>query len=277
MGHVTVGRENSANIDLYYEDHGVGTPVVLIHGYPLTGSSWEKQILVLLNAGFRVIRYDRRGFGASSRPALGYDSDTLARDLHILLVALDLRETILVGFALGTGEVVRYLGTYGSNRVRQVVLLAPLQPFLLKMADNPEGVDGSVFDGMKQALLVDRPAYLMTFLEQCYNVDVLGGIRISESALQFSWIEAIGASAGATLACIQAWLTDFRLDLPRIDVPVLVVQGDQDRILPYSATARRLPGLIQNASFVVVEGGPHAIGWTHAEDVNRALLDFLGR
>jgi non-heme chloroperoxidase len=277
LGYITVGRENSASIDLYYEDHGTGTPVVLIHGYPLSSSSWEKQVLVLLNAGFRVITYDRRGFGASSRPSVGYDSDTLTRDLHILLRTLDLRETILVGFALGTGEVVRYVGTYGSDRVSHVILLAPLQPFLLKMADNPQGIDGSVFDGMRKALLADRPAYLMAFLEQYYNVDILGGIRISVPGVQLSWTQAIGASARATLACIQAWLTDFRHDLPRIDVPVLVMQGDQDRILPYSATGERLPGRIKNVHFVIIEGGPHAICWTHAEEVNRALLDFLGR
>jgi len=275
MPYVSVGEENSGSIDLYYEDHGAGTPVVLIHGFPLSGHSWEKQVPTLLDAGYRVITYDRRGFGDSSQPTFGYDYDTFAADLNALMTKLDLRNAVLVGFSMGTGEVTRYLGTYGSERVSKAALLSPIPPFLLKTDDNPEGVDGSVFDGIMKAIVADRPSYLSAFLAEFYNVDVLGGTRISADAVRLSWNVAANASAVATLACVPTWLTDFRADLKKFDVPTLVVQGDQDRILPIEATGRRLPALIKNARFVVVEGGPHAIGWTHAEEVNRALLDFL--
>ena len=277
MPYVSVGQENSASIDLYYEDHGTGKPVVLIHGFPLSGHSWEKQVPVLLKAGHRVITYDRRGFGDSSQPTVGYDYDTFAQDLHALMTKLDLRDAALVGFSMGTGEVTRYLGTYGSERVSKAVLLAPLQPFLLKTADNPEGVDGSVFEGIEQAIIADRPSYLSAFLAQFYNVDVLGGTRITDDAVRLSWQVAAGASATATLACVSSWLTDFRADLTKFDVPTLVVQGDQDRILPIDSTGRRLPKLIKGAQLVEIAGGPHAIGWTHAEEVNHALINFLGR
>jgi len=277
MPYVSVGQENSASIDLYYEDHGAGKPVVLIHGFPLSGHSWEKQVPVLLKAGHRVITYDRRGFGDSSQPTVGYDYDTFAQDLHALMTKLDLRDAALVGFSMGTGEVTRYLGTYGSERVSKAVLLAPLQPFLLKTADNPEGVDGSVFEGIEQAIIADRPSYLSAFLAQFYNVDVLGGTRITDDAVRLSWQVAAGASATATLVCVSSWLTDFRADLTKFDVPTLVVQGDQDRILPIDSTGRRLPKLIKGAQLVEIAGGPHAIGWTHAEEVNHALINFLGR
>jgi non-heme chloroperoxidase len=275
MPHVRVGEENSAGIDLYYEDHGSGRPVVLIHGFPLDGHSWEKQISPLLHAGHRVITYDRRGFGASSRPTVGYDYDTFANDLHILLDTLDLRDVVLVGFSMGTGEVTRYLGTHGSERVAKAALLGPIPPFLLKTEDNPEGVDQSVFDGIMAAIVADRPAYLKEFLDDFYNVDTLRPARISDQAWQLSWNVAAGASAYGTLACVPAWLTDFRGDLPRIDVPVLVVQGTEDRILPIDSTGRRLPGLLAKVQFHEIPDGPHNIAWTHAEEVNALLLDFI--
>lgn len=275
MPYIKVGEENSAPIDIYYEDHGSGRPVVLIHGYPLNGHSWEKQERALLDAGHRVITYDRRGFGRSSQPVTGYDYDTFAADLNALMEELDLREAVLGGFSMGSGEVTRYLGTYGSGRVSKAVLVAPLQPYLLKADDNPEGVDGSVFDGIMQAITADRFAYLKAFLDDFYNVDVFGGTRISEQALQASFQVAAGASATATLKCVPTWTTDFRNDLAAFDVPTLVVQGDQDRILPIDATGNRLEGLIPDLRYVVVEGGPHAIGWTHADQVNAVLLDFV--
>jgi len=275
MPYISVGEENSGSINLYYEDQGSGTPVVLIHGYPLNGHSWEKQVPALLNAGHRVITYDRRGFGASSQPVSGYDYDTFTHDLHILIEKLDLHDATLVGFSMGTGEVTHYLGTHGSARVRKAALLAPIPPYLLKTADNPEGVDGSVFEGIKQAVVADRPAYMKAFLENFFNYDVLGGTRISEPAFQMHWNVAVGASATASLACVSSWLTDFRSDLPKFDVPTLVVQGDADRILPLAATGKRLPALIKDAKLVTIKDGPHAIGWTHAEEVNKALLDFL--
>jgi non-heme chloroperoxidase len=277
MARVTVGQENSAAIELHYEDHGSGQPVVLIHGYPLNGASWEKQERALLAAGFRVITYDRRGFGKSSQPTVGYDYDTFAADLDKLLIQLDLTDVVLVGFSMGSGEVTRYLGTYGSARVAKAVLMGAIPPYLLKTDDNPAGVDAAVFDGIKAAVLADRPAYFKDFLDNFYNVDVLGGTKISEQAWQNSFTVAIGASPYAAYACVDTWLTDFRDDLPKIDVPTLLIHGDADRILPYEATAARLPGLIKDLTFVTVEGGPHNIAWTHPDEVNTALLDFLAK
>jgi non-heme chloroperoxidase len=277
MPRITVGTENSAAIEIHYEDHGCGQPVVLIHGYPLNGASWEKQERVLLQAGYRVISYDRRGFGKSSQPTVGYDYDTFAADLNALLEHLDISDVVLVGFSMGTGEVTRYLGTYGSTRVAKAVLMGTIPPFLLKTSDNPEGVDGAVFDEIKAAVVKDRPAYFKDFLDNFYNVDVLGGTRISEQAWQNSFTVAIGASAYAARACVDTWLTNFREDLPKIDVPTLLIHGDADRILPYAATAARLPGLIKDLEFVTVKGGPHNIAWTHPDEVNGALLAFLAK
>jgi non-heme chloroperoxidase len=276
MPFVTVGRENSAAIRIYYEDHGSGSPVVLVHGYALDGHSWEKQETALLAAGHRVITYDRRGFGASGRPSIGYDFDTLAADLHILLCRLDLRGAVLAGFAMGTGEVIRYLAAHGSGRVRAAALVAPLLPFLLKTSDNPEGIDQSVFDDIRARVAADRPAAMKDFLDRSYNIDLLGGSRVSDQAWQNSFYVAISASAHAAARCVTAWLEDFRGDVAAISIPVLVIHGDQDRLLPYEATSGRLPALLQNARAATIAGGPHAIIWTHADEVNQALLDFIG-
>src|SRR5215471_411285 len=238
MPYIGVGTENSGAIELHYEDHGTGPPVVLIHGYPLSGRAWDRQVPALLAAGHRVITYDRRGFGSSSQPATGYDYDTFAADLHALLEA-------------------------------------PIPPFLLHTGNNPEGLPASVFDGFAQAATADTPAWMKGFLDNFYNIDQLGGTLVSDQAFQSSWNIAAAASATAAVACITTWQTDFRDDLPKIDVPVLVVQGDADRILPYPNTGKRLPGLIKDMHLVVIDGGPHAIAWTHHDQVNRALLDFL--
>ena len=276
MPFVTVGRENSAAIRIYYEDHGSGSPVVLVHGYALNGHSWEKQEAALLAAGHRVITYDRRGCGASSRPSVGYDFDTLAADLHVLLSSLDLREVVLAGFALGTGEVTRYLAAHGPGRVTAAVLIAPLLPFLLKTDDNPDGIDRRVFDGLTARIAADRPAAMKDFLDRSYNIDLLGGSRVSDQAWQNSFYVAISASAHAALGCVTACLEDFREDLATISIPVLVIHGDQDRVLPYETTSRRLPALLENTRCTVIAGGPHAVIWTHADEVNQALLDFIG-
>jgi non-heme chloroperoxidase len=273
--YIKVGQENSGSIDLHYEDHGSGTPVVLIHGYPLSGRAWDKQVPVLLEAGHRVITYDRRGFGNSSQPAVGYDYDTFAADLNTLMNTLDLQQATLVGHSMGTGEVTRYLSAYGSERVSKGVLVSPIPPFLLQTGDNPEGLPGSLFDGFIQNANADGPAWMKGFLDNFYNLDVLGGTLVSDQAYQASWNIAAAASATAAVACIPTWETDFRDDLPRIDVPVLVVQGDADRILPFPNTGKRLPGLIKDMQLVVIDGGPHAIAWTHADQVNNALRDFL--
>jgi non-heme chloroperoxidase len=273
---LTVGTENSEDIQINYRDHGSGDPIVLIHGYPLDGNSWERQERVLLAAGYRVINYDRRGFGRSSQPTTGYDYDTFAADLHALLDHLELDDVILAGFSMGTGEVTRYIGNYGTGRVRRAALFGVIPPFLLKTDDNPEGVDQAVFDGIKAAIVADRYAYFKDFLDNFYNVDVLGGTKISDQAWQASFNLAAGASPYATHACVDTWLTDFRGDLPKFDVPTLVVHGTEDRILPFAATAARLPELIDDMRLVAVEGGPHNIGWTHPDEVNKALMDFLG-
>ena len=280
MPYVKVGQENSGDIEIYYEDLGSGQPVVLIHGFPLSGHSWEKQTAMLLDNGFRVIAYDRRGFGASSQPSSGYDYDTFAEDLDKLMTTLDLRDAVLVGFSMGTGEVTRYLSTFGSERVSRAILIGSIPPFLLKTDDNPEGVDQSVFDEIKAAIVKDRPSYFTTFFENFYNTDKLGGgilstARITDEAVQMSWNVAVGASAIATLKCVDTWLTDFRDDLPKIDVPTLIIHGDADRILPLASTSERLPQLIKNSRLVVINDGPHAIGWTHADEVNPEILKFL--
>jgi len=275
MPTVTVGQENNTNIDIYYEDHGAGQPVVLIHGYPLSGRGWDKQLPVLLEAGYRVITYDRRGFGKSSQPVTGYDYDTFAADLSTLLEHLDLHDAVLVGHSMGTGEVTRYLGRYGSARVAKGVLVSPIPPFLLQTPDNPEGVPGSLFDGFTQAAMADAPAWMKGFLDNFYNFDTLRGTLVSDQAFQASWNLAVTASAAAAVACIGTWATDFRADLPDIDVPMLVVQGDADQVLPLEKTGQRLPALIKDVQLVVIEGGPHAIPWTHAAQVNAALLDFI--
>jgi pimeloyl-ACP methyl ester carboxylesterase len=277
MPTITVGKENSGDIQLYYEDHGSGNAVVLVHGWPLSGASWEKQVPVLLEADYRVITYDRRGFGESSKPATGYDYDTFAEDLHKLLTTLNLHDAALVGFSMGGGEVARYLGAYGTKRVSKAVFIAAIPPFLLKTPENPEGVDGSVFEGIKKGIAADRLAFLSQFLSNFYNVDVLRGKQISDQAVQLSWNIAAGASPKGTLDCVSAWLTDFRNDLKKIDVPTLVVHGDADRILPLAATGKRTQEFVKGSKLVVVEGGPHGLTWTHAEKVNRELLAFLGQ
>ncbi len=253
MPYVTVGKENSGNIELYYEDHGSGTPVVLIHGYPLSGASWEKQVPVLLNAGYRVITYDRRGFGKSSQPTTGYNYDTFAEDLREVISYLKLRDFSLVGFSMGGGEVARYLGKYGSKDVSKAVIISGVPPYLLKTADNPEGVDGSVFAGIEKAVAADRYVFFTGFFQNFYNSDVLLGKRVSEQAVQASWNLATGSSATASLACVATWHEDFRENLARIDVPTLVIHGDADRILPITASGLRSAKLIKGARLLVVK------------------------
>jgi len=272
---IKVGQENSTPIELYYEDHGAGSPVVLIHGWPLSGASWEKQTAALLAAGHRVITYDRRGFGRSSQPAVGYNYDTFASDLNTVLTTLNLTGVALVGFSMGTGEVTRYMGKYGTKRVRKAVLIGTLGPYLVKAADNPEGVDVSVFNGIKAGIKADRPAFLLDFLHNFYNYDVLGGKLVSERVVAGNWNVAVGASATGTLACVDSWIEDFRKDIAKNDVPTLILHGDADRILPADATSRRQAKLIKDVRFVELKDGPHGVLWTHADQVNAELVRFL--
>ena len=276
MPYITVGKENSGNIELYYEDHGSGQPVVLIHGYPLSGASWEKQVPVLLEAGYRVITYDRRGFGKSSQPTTGYNYDTFAEDLHQLIAQLKLRDFTLVGFSMGGGEVARYIGKYGSKGVSKAVIISSVVPYLLKSGDNPEGLDASVFADIENAVAADRYAFFTSFFQNFYNTDLLLGKRVSEQAIEADWNVAATASATASLACVATWHEDFRKDLERVDVPILVVHGDDDHIVPLAAAGARTAKMITGARLHVVKGGPHGVTWTHAEEVNTQLLSFLG-
>jgi non-heme chloroperoxidase len=277
MSYVTAGKENSTEIRLYYEDHGSGEPVLLIHGYPLNGASWEKQIPALLNAGHRVITYDRRGFGKSSQPSAGYNYDTFAEDLRALIMHLNLTSFSLVGFSMGGGEVARYIGKYSSKGVNKAVIIGGVPPYLLKASDNPDGVDKSVFEGIQKAVAADRYAFFAGFFKNFYNTDVLLGKRISEQAVQASFNVACIASATASLACVPTWHEDFRNDIAKIDVPTLVIHGDADRIVPINASGARTAKLVKGARFVPIKDGPHNIAWTHAEEVNTELVNFLGK
>ncbi|HTS35384.1 MAG TPA: alpha/beta hydrolase [Candidatus Solibacter sp.] len=277
MSYIEVGKENSTSIHLYYEDHGSGQPVVLIHGYPLSSASWEKQIPALLDAGYRVIAYDRRGFGKSSQPTTGYNYDTFAADLREVVTHLKLKDFALVGFSMGGGEVARYIGKYGSKDVSKAVIIGGIPPYLLKTGDNPEGVDGAVFEGIKKAVAADRYAFFTEFFKNFYNTDVHLGKRVSEQAIQASWNTAAIASATASVACVPTWHEDFRNDVSKIDVPTLVIHGDSDRIVPFSSAGQRTAKLVSGAELVVVKDGPHNVAWTHADEVNSALLTFLAK
>jgi non-heme chloroperoxidase len=277
MPYLKVGTENSGDIELYYEDHHAGSPVVLIHGYPLSGASWEKQTAALLRTGFRVITYDRRGFGRSSQPTMGYDYDTFAEDLHKLVTHLRLHHFTLVGFSMGGGEVARYIGKYGSTGVSKAVIISGVPPYLLKTADNPEGVEESVFAGIEKAVAADRYAFFTEFFKNFYNTDMYLGKRISEQAVQASWNLAASASATASLACVATWHEDFRANLERVDVPTLVIHGEADRIVPFASAGQRTAKLVKGARLVAIKDGPHAVIWTHAEEVNAELLNFLGK
>ncbi|MGW5666763.1 alpha/beta fold hydrolase [Micromonospora sp. NPDC003776] len=276
MPFITVGTENSAPIDLYYEDHGTGQPIVLIHGFPFNGATWEKMSIPLMNAGYRVITYDRRGFGASAQPAMGYDYNTFAADLDVLMTELDLRNAILVGHSMGTGEVTRYLGAYGSDRVDRAILMAPLAPCLVQKQDNPEGVEKKVFDGFQQAIIQDRFAYLTQFCDAFFNYSETKGKWVSEAAYRAHWDIGSRASAKGTHDSVTAWQTDFRGDLPKINIPVLIIQGDKDNVLPYPKTGERLQHMLSDCRLITLKGAPHGIPWTHPSEVNQAIMQFIG-
>ena len=278
MGYITVGNENSTPIELYYEDQGSGQPVVLIHGYPLDGHSWERQTRELLDQGYRVITYDRRGFGGSSKVNAGYDYDTFAADLNTVLETLDLRDVVLVGFSMGTGELARYVKNFGSDRVAKLAFLASLEPFLVETDDNPEGVPASVFEGIKAAAKADRFAWFTDFYSDFYNLDENLGTRISEEAVRASWITAIGSAPVAAYAVVDSWIEDFRDDVVAVReaaVPTLILHGTKDRTLPIDATARRFHEAVPAATYVEIENAPHGLLWTHTEEVNAALLSFV--
>jgi non-heme chloroperoxidase len=275
MPYVPVGKENSAAIQLYYEDHGSGQPVVLIHGYPSDSSAWEKQTAALLDAGKRVITYDRRGFGRSSKPTTGHDYDTYAADLSGLVGTLDLQDAVLVGFSMGSGEVARYMNQYGSHRVAKAVFLSPILPYMLKTDETPAGVPQEDVDSMLDAIRADRYAFFTSFLGNQYRVDENLGSRVSEEALRANWQMAANMSAYASVWAPAAWFTDFRADVDNIDVPTMIMHGTADRNVPIDLTSRQLAKMLPSATYIEIEGAPHAMFWTHAEEINKALLDFL--
>lgn len=275
MPYVNVGTENSGDIKLYYEDHGAGKPIVLVHGYPLSGRAWEKQIPALIEAGYRVITYDRRGFGQSSQPWTGYDYDTFAEDLHQLITKLELREFALGGHSMGGGEVARYLGKYGKKNVSKAIFISGVPPYLRKAADNPEGLETALFESLKKLVVADRPAFLKQFCLDFYNFDIYNGKLVSELAVQASWNISVACSPKGALDCVDTWGTDFRNDLKRIDIPTLVIHGDADRIVPFPNSGKRMTEFVKGAKLVVIQGGPHGIAWTHTDIVNRELLNFL--
>ncbi len=279
MGHVIVGNENSTPIELYYEDQGAGRPVLLIHGYPLDGHSWERQTRELLAAGHRVITYDRRGFGRSSKVGSGYDYDTFAADLNVLMETLDLRDVVLVGFSMGTGELARYVARYGHQRVAKLAFLAALGPFLGTRDDSPEGVPREVFDGIEAAAKEDRYAWFEQFFSNFYNLDENLGRRISQEVVTGNWNVAVASAPVAAHAVVSSWIEDFRADVEAVRAagsPVLILHGTADRILPIEATARRFREALPEAQYVEIDGAPHGLLWTHADEVNAALLTFLG-
>lgn len=278
MAKITVGRENSVDIELHYEDKGTGQPVVLIHGYPLDGNSWEGQTAALLDAGYRVITYDRRGFGQSSQPSVGYDYDTFAADLNVVMETLDLQDAVLVGFSMGTGEVARYISTYGSARVAKAAFLASLEPGLLITDDNPDGAAPmEFFQGVVDDVKKDRYAYFTAFYNDFFNLDENLGTRISEEAVRNAWNIAAGSGSVASAAAPLTWATDFRADIPKVDVPALILHGTADRILGIDATGRRFAKALPSADYVEIEGAPHGLLTTHTAEVNEALLAFLAK
>jgi non-heme chloroperoxidase len=276
MPRVTVGEENGTPVELYYEDFGSGRPVVLIHGWPLSGRSWEGQVSALVDDGYRVITYDRRGFGSSSQPWGGYDYDTFAADLHALLEHLDLTDVTLVGFSMGGGEVARYVGRYGTDRVSKAVFAAAVPPYLHKTEENPEGgVDDATLTGFHDGLRNDRVAFVAGFVNGFFAVGDRHDL-VSEPLKQYNVAIAAGASAKGTLDCTTAFsTTDFRDDLAKFTIPTLVIHGDSDAIVPFEVSGKRTAEAVQNSKLVLIPEAPHGLNVTHVDTFNAELLAFL--
>ena len=267
--------EHNENVCLYYEDYGEEQPIILIHGWPLSHKMWEYQIAELVAAGYRVIAYDRRGFGQSDRPWNGYDYDTLASDLNDLIGHLELKDVILIGFSMGGGEVARYIGIYGTQKISKAVLIGAVTPFLLKTDDNPDGVDADVFEGIKEGISKDRPGFFREFGKNFMNYDQ-NKDRISEAQLDFNWNIACHASPKGTLDCVDSFgKTDFREDCKKFDIPTLVVHGDADNIVPIDVSGAKAKELIPNADYKIIENAPHGLMMTHRKELNKVILDFL--
>lgn len=275
MPYITVGKENSSDIKIHYQDHGAGEILLFIHGYPFSGVAWEKQEAYFLEQGYRVITYDRRGFGLSSQPSSGYDWDTFALDLDKLITHLDLEDITLIGHSMGSGEITRYLAMFNGARISRAVYISPIAPFVLKTADNPDGVDGEVFAGFKSAIKKDRYAFMTEFLKNFYSVEKLtGNTHLSDEKLWADFQLASHSSPSAFYKCVDTWTEDFRKDLPLITIPCLVIHGDNDKILPFQITGKRLANEL-HAQLKVIPDGSHGIVWTHAEEICEAIGQFL--
>ncbi|WP_201512099.1 alpha/beta fold hydrolase [Psychrobacter alimentarius] len=276
MPYVTVATQNDDPIDLYYEVQGSGKPVVLIHGWPLSGRAWEAQLPALVEAGYQVITYDRRGFGQSSKPWEGYDYDTLAQDLKALMETLDLNDATLVGFSMGGGEVARYLGKYGSERISKTVLASAVPPYLYKADDNPDGgLENTDIQAFLDGVREDRIAFLNDFTKNFFTPKD-GKLLVSKPMRLYNRDIAAFASPKATYDCVKSFAyTDFREDLKAFDVPTLVIHGNADQVVPLEASGQRSHDMIADSQLYVVEGGPHGINVTHAEEFNEVLIDFL--
>ena len=275
MAMLTVGKENNADIQIYYEDRGSGKPVLLIHGWPLNGGTWEKQSAALLAAGFRVITYDRRGFGRSSAPGEGYNYDTLAGDAWKLIEALDLRDVAVAGFSMGGGEVARLAGKYNDGRITKLIFVSAITPALRKDGANPDGVDPAVFEDIKGKIEADRYAFLQSWVKNYYNHGLLSSAHSSDGVIEATFNIAAASSAFAMLNCVDAWLEDFRDDLKSVQIPTLVIHGNADKVIPFEAAGSRMQQFVKHAELRVIDGGPHGLNWTHATECNKALLSFL--
>lgn len=271
----TNAKENTDNVSLYYEDYGKGQPIVLIHGWPLSHRMWDNQIGALVNAGFRVIAYDRRGFGQSSKPFDGYDYNTMTSDLNDVITKLNLKNVILCGFSMGGGEVARYIGKYGSDNINKAILIGAVTPFLQETSDNKNAVDVSVFEGMKAGISDDHPGFFKEFGKNFVNYDKLND-RLSMAQVELNWIRAMQASLKATLDCVDAFgKTDFRDDLKSFDIPSLIIHGDDDAIVPFEVSGQKVHQMIEHAELSLIKNGPHGLSFTHPKELNKAILNFI--
>lgn len=271
----TTSIEKGSSVQLAYHDYGSGQAIILIHGWPLSHAMWEHQIPFLVNQGYRVIAYDRRGFGESSKPWNGYDYNHFAKDLNDLIESLELENVILVGFSMGGGEVARYIGKYGVKRIAKAVLVSSVVPFMLKTEDNPSAVDLSVFEGMKEGIAKDRPGFFKEFGKNFVNLEK-NKDRVSQAQVDFNWSVACAASRKATLDCVDAFgKTDFRKDCEAFSIPTLVIHGDDDAIVPVEVSGKKAAELIDGAEMKLIEGAPHGLTFTHKEELNAALVHFF--
>lgn len=270
-----ITKNDNQNVELYYEDFGSGQPLILIHGWPLSGKSWEMQIPVLLDLGYRVITYDRRGFGKSSPTADGYDYDSLAKDLHELISQLELKNVILFGFSMGGGEVVRYLTNYGSENVDKVALISSIIPLVKQKEDNPDGVPQEKLDTIMESLKTDRVTFLESFHKDFYSYGLLSQ-SVSQKQLDYDWSIASCASPIATIKCAESWAnTDFRPELVNVKVRTLIVHGDNDKVVPIETAGKQAAQGIANNEFMIIEGAPHGLNVTHADELNTIITGFL--